>query len=51
MPKLASSCVSENMPTLPLYFGFHRSARLLIGSEILSGSQAMPVIPDAHGTL
>ena len=39
------------MPTLPAYFGFHRSLMLLIGSLMYFGFQAMPVLPDAHGML
>ena len=35
MPKLPSSWVSANMPTLPLYLGFQRSASLVIGVRLL----------------
>jgi hypothetical protein len=51
MPKLPSSWVSEYMPTLPLNAGSHRSASLVIGRPVFFSSYAMPVMPEAHGTL
>ena len=40
------------MPTLPLYFGSHRAAMLVIVvARSYFGSYAMPVSPEVYGTV
>ena len=50
-PKFASSCGSCIIPILPAYLGSHRASMLVIGSLTYLVFHAMPVMPDAHGTL
>ena len=51
IPKLPISWGSDIMPTRPLWAGFHSSLMLVTGVLMYLGFQAMPVLPDAHGTL